>query len=160
MISEIILKMIKYFDNDVKRISHALKVYGYAKAIARSEGLSEEQSFIVEVTAILHDIGIKEAERKYNSSSAKHQEEEGPDIAKNLMNEIAKPELTDRVCYIIGNHHSYNKIDKIDFQILVEADFLVNIDEGKLDINSIRSIKAKYFRTETGIKILESLYGV
>ena len=160
MIAEIILKMIKYFNNDVERISHALKVYGYAKAITAREDLSEEQILVVELAAILHDIGIKEAERKYNSSAGKYQEIEGPHIAQKLMSEIVSPDLIDRVSFIIGNHHSYNKIDGIDFQILVESDFLVNIDEGKLDTNSIITIKAKYFRTETGRKILSNIYGI
>lgn len=61
---------------------------------------------------------------------------------------------------MIGNHHSYNKIDGTDFQILVEADFIVNIEEDALDIEAIRSIKEKYFKTATGRKILESLYGI
>ncbi|MCK5759013.1 MAG: HD domain-containing protein [Clostridiales bacterium] len=160
MISEIILKMIEYFNSDVKRISHSLKVYGYAKAITASEGLSDEQKLIIELAAILHDIGIKEAENKYNSSAGKYQEIEGPHIARELMSEIVSPDLIDRISFIIGNHHSYNNIDGIDFQILVESDFLVNIDEDKLDTNSIITIKVKYFKTETGRRILGSLYDV
>ena len=158
MISEIILKMIWYFNKDVKRISHTLKVYGYIKAISAGENLSQEQLSIVELAAILHDIGIKEAERKYNSSSGKYQEIEGPDIAKNLMSEIVNPDLIDRVCYIIGNHHSYNKIDGLDFQILVEAVFLVNINEKNLPIETIKNIGIKYFKTKTGLNLLESIF--
>jgi len=160
MISEIILKMIGYFNSDVKRISHALKVYGYIKAISAGENLLPDQLSIVELAAILHDIGIKEAKRKYNSSSGKYQEIEGPDIARDLMSEIVNPDLIDRVCYIIGNHHSYNKIDGLDFQILVEADFLVNIDENNLPIETIKNIGLKYFKTKTGLNLLESIFNI
>jgi hypothetical protein len=42
----------------------------------------------------------------------------------------------------------------------VEADFLVNIDEDALDAEAILQIRNKYFKTNTGISILKSLYGV
>ena len=35
--------------------------------------------------------------------------------------------VTERVAYLIGHHHTYDKIEGMDYQILVEADFLVNI---------------------------------
>mgnify|MGYP000340972515 FL=1 len=35
--------------------------------------------------------------------------------------------MTERVAYLIGHHHTYDKIEGMDYQILVEADFLVNI---------------------------------
>ena len=38
----------------------------------------------------------------------------------------------ERVQYLIGRHHTYNDIDGIDYQILVEADFLVNMYEDSL----------------------------
>ena len=38
-------------------------------------------------------------------------------------------ELTHRVCWLIGHHHTYSNIRDIDHQILVEADFLVNMAE-------------------------------
>jgi hypothetical protein len=60
---------------------------------------------------------------------------------------------------MIGNHHSYKNIDGLDFQILVEADFLVNIYEDNLDKGAIESIRKKIFKTATGLKILNSMYG-
>lgn len=161
MVPEVLLKMITYFGNDIRRINHALKVYGFAKTISKNEKISDEKLMTVEFAAILHDIGIKEAERKYNSSAGRYQELEGPPIALELISQegIDKP-IIERVCYLIGNHHSYAKIDGIDFQILVEADFLVNIDEDALDAEAILQIRNKYFKTDTGISILKSLYGV
>ena len=66
--------------------------------------------------------------------------------------------MVKRIKFLIGNHHSYKNIDKIDFQILVESDFLVNIDEDKIEIENIKVIKDKYFKTNTGTKLLESMY--
>ena len=122
MVSSILKKMILYYSDDVKRVNHALKVYGFARCIARQEGLNEKEALIVDVASILHDIGIKEAERKHHSSKGKFQEIEGPPVARELLKDVAlEPAILERVCYLIGNHHSYQKIDGIDFQILIEA---------------------------------------
>lgn len=46
------------FDCDVYRINHALKVYGYANAISENELISDKYRVVVELAAILHDVGI------------------------------------------------------------------------------------------------------
>lgn len=152
-------EMIRYFDSDVRRINHALKVYGFALSIAEAEQVSEYEKEIIMFSAVLHDIGIKAAEEKYNSSAGKYQEIEGPPIAKRILeNGGVESDKIDRVCYLIGNHHSYQNIDGLDFQILVEADFLVNIFEDEMDKDSIVSIKNKYFKTSCGTRFLECMY--
>jgi len=159
MIFPIMNDMIRYFDKDVRRINHALKVYDFACLIAEKSGVDDEKRQIVEIAALLHDIGIKEAERKYNSSASRYQEEEGPAVARAILEPYNLDEkLVDRICYIIGNHHTYTKIDGIDFQILVEADFIVNIYEDEMKPEVVQSIKKKIFRTEAGTRLLESLY--
>lgn len=159
MLEKITKEMIKYFNNDVRRINHALKVHSFCQTICCLEQLNEREQLIVNLSGILHDIGIKEAERKYNSSSGPYQEKEGPAIAKQIMKKYAvDEEIIERVCHIVGHHHSYNKIDGKDFQILVEADFLVNIYEDEMDKASVSSIRSKYFKTRTGIEVLEHMY--
>lgn len=152
-------RMIAYNAPDVRRINHALKVYGFASAIARREGLSPKELLVVDIAAVLHDIGIREAERKHNSCSGHYQEIEGPAVARDLLSGIEiDPVQLDRICYLIGNHHSYQKIDGVDFQILVEADFLVNIFEEEMSLHSVESIRTKYFKTKTGIDFLEKMH--
>ena len=151
--------MIRYFHNDVRRINHALKVYDFACLIAHESGVDDEKRQIIGITALLHDIGIKEAERKYHSSASNYQEQEGPAIARKILEPYNLDEkLVDRVCYIIGNHHTYTKIDGIDFQILVEADFIVNIYEDEMKPEVIQSIRKKIFKTEAGTRLLEGMY--
>ncbi|KLU64891.1 HD domain-containing protein [Desulfosporosinus sp. FKA] len=161
LVKDTLFKMIRYFGNDVKRINHAMKVHTFAKAIGESETISDNQLQLLEVAAILHDIGIKESERKYNSSSGTHQEIEGPPIARELLSDFQlESEIVDRICYLIGNHHTYSNVDGIDFQILIEADLLVNIFEDSLSEQAIKLLKEKYFKTKAGIVILECMYGV
>lgn len=159
MIQKVILSMIEYFGSDVLRINHALKVHGFASTISRTEVEDPKKIAIVEIAAVLHDIGIPQAEIKYNSSSGKYQEIEGPPIAREILTKMnLDNDMIERVCFLIGNHHSYTKIDGIDFQILIEADFLVNIVEDDMNNTMQQSIKQKYFKTKTGTSILNQMH--
>lgn len=161
MLEKIYLDLIEYFGNDVKRINHASKVWCFAKLIGSMERLDENSLRILEISSILHDIGIKVCEEKYNSSAGHYQEIEGPKVAEYILKSYdLSQEEKERILYIIGNHHSYDKIDGLDFQILVEADFLVNIYEENMSKDAIKSIKEKYFKTEVGKHLLEILYNV
>lgn len=157
--NEIILDLIDYFKNDVKRINHALKVYSFALVIGENENLTDEKKTIIKLTSILHDVGIKESERKYNSTAGNYQEIEGPPIAEAILGKrgICK-EITNRVCYIVGNHHTYANIDDIDFQILVEADLIVNIYEDEANKKDIENVYNKIFKTKTGKYLLQTMY--
>jgi HD superfamily phosphodiesterase len=158
-ITQVMKEMIDYFQKDVRRINHALKVYDFSHIISKEIEIDDYQYSIISYAALLHDIGIKEAERKYNSSNGKYQEIEGPTIARNILKKLEiDEEVIERVCYIIGNHHSYLKIEDVDLQILVEADFLVNIYEDDMDPGAIRKVREKIFRTKTGIQLLNSMY--
>jgi hypothetical protein len=152
-------KLIKYFQNDIKRINHALKVFSFAQLLAEKEDLKRKTKEIIIYSSLLHDIGIKEAERKYNSSSGKYQELEGPSIAEQLLKSFEiSTDIINRVCYLVGNHHSYDKIDGIDFQILVEADLIVNIFEEGLHKPAIINLDQNVFKTVSGKDLLESMY--
>lgn len=157
--SKVIEAMIGYFHGDVKRINHFMKVYGFAKTIGELEGIDTKTQEILEITAITHDIGIKKSEEKYNSSSGYYQQIEGPDEARRLLNQLEVDEdIVDRVCWIIAHHHTYTNIDSIDYQILVEADFLVNAYEDNMDKNALIRVKDKIFKTNSGIKMLDSIF--
>lgn len=159
MIEEVIIKMIDYFNGDVRRINHALKVHSFATMIAKREDVDSYMLRIIQIAAILHDIGIKEAERKYNSTAGSYQEIEGPPIAENLIKQFSLNfDEVERIKFIIGNHHSYSKIDGLDLQILVESDFIVNIYEDNLNKEVIKKIKEKYFKTKSGSDILDLMY--
>jgi hypothetical protein len=91
------------------------------------EQLPKQTQHILETAAILHDIGIHLSEKKYNSSAGKYQEIEGPAPAREMLTSLHYGEtVIDRVCYLIAHHHTYINVDGIDYQLLIEADFLVN----------------------------------
>ncbi|MGZ7043844.1 MAG: hypothetical protein ACXVHM_04570, partial [Methanobacterium sp.] len=85
---EVLEKMIEYFGVDVRRINHALKVYDFAQIISYEESIDRKTRDIIIYSAILHDIGIKVAEKKHNSSVGKYQEIEGPPIAREILSDL------------------------------------------------------------------------
>ena len=147
-------KMIDIFSNDPKRINHFLKVYFFGCFIGEAENLDKETAFILEIATLVHDIGIKTAEEKYGSCNGKQQEIEGPPIAKKMLKEIGFDEnIINRVTFLVGNHHTYSNIVGEDYQILVEADFLVNFYEDEMSLDSINECKKRIFKTKSGIKL-------
>ncbi|MEW6360262.1 MAG: HD domain-containing protein [Planctomycetota bacterium] len=149
----LVVAMKKEFGADQKRVVHALEVQKYAEGILAKEGGSP---LVVKAAALLHDIGIKAAERKHGSSAGKYQEIEGPPIARGIMEEIGLDEETvDHVCRIIANHHSAKDIDTLEFRIIWDADRIVNIPEecGEKGPDEIRQFIERTLRTETGRSI-------
>ena len=151
--------MIAYEGKNVPRVNHFLKVLGYARAIAEGESLCGETLRILETAAILHDVGIGVSLEKYGSAAGPYQEKEGPPIAREMLTSLGyDAALTERVCYLVGHHHSYDAIDGVDYQILVEADFLVNIFEGGMAQEKVEEVKRNIFKTATGTKLLQGLF--
>lgn len=158
---ELRLRMISYDGGDPARIQHFIKVYTFAVMIGEGEQLPKETMEILRAAALVHDIGIKVAEEKYGSSDGKLQEKEGPPVARQMLTEIGYPqEVVDRVCYLVGHHHTYLDMDGMDYQILVEADFLVNLFENASTRKVIRSVDTKIFRTAAGRCILHAMFAL
>lgn len=161
MINKLYCEMISYYRNDPRRIQHFTKVHSYAKLIGELEELGEEERFILEAAALVHDIGIKTAEEKYGSCEGKLQEQEGPAVAEKLLRRLGfSKRATERICYLVGHHHTYGKIDGADYQILVEADFLVNFYEDGVKKEAVQQAYEKIFRTENGRRICREMFGI
>lgn len=151
--------MMEFYRGDAEQIQHFVKVYTYAGWIAKWEGLDEETCERIAAAALTHDIGIKPAREKYGSSAGSLQEQEGPAAAEPMLREIGfESALIERVCYLIGHHHTYTEIDGVDYQILVEADFLVNFQEGNQPMSAIRQVYETLFRTIVGKQLLCEIY--
>ena len=150
---KLIDEMKNIFGQDQKRINHALAVLSYGEQIHKAEG---GDPLVVKASAILHDIGINEAERKYNSSTGKYQEIEGPPIAHKILNNYDLDNaIIEHICKIIANHHSAKDIDTTEFRIIWDADNIVNLIEkfSNTDKTTSQKILEKIFKTATGCKI-------
>lgn len=158
MKAALLAAMEAYFDSDTKRINHARNVTEYAERLWQKEGGDYQ---IVVGAAVLHDIGIHQAEKKYGSSSGKYQEIEGPPIARKILTDLGfTPEQIEAICQIIAHHHSPGKITTKDFSVVYDADWLVNLkdeydirDQGKLN-----SIIDNVFLTRSGKALAREIY--
>jgi putative nucleotidyltransferase with HDIG domain len=150
--------MKNVFGQDQKRIEHALAVLDYAEQIQNAEG---GDPLIVRAAAILHDIGIHEAEHKHGSSAGKYQEIEGPPIADEILEKDDIPaEAIEHICKIIANHHSDKNINTIEFRIVWDADQIVNLrtDSSEVSNEKLQEIIDKRFKTDEGRRIAAELF--
>ena len=162
MYQDIVLeKMIAFDCGDARRIQHFIKVYAFAAYIGRKEGLDTRTQRILELAALVHDIGIHAAEEKHHSSAGKYQEQEGPALAAKLLADCGVPaDIKERVAFLVGHHHTYTEVDGLDWRILLEADFLVNAYEDQLSESALRAAREKIFETDTGRHILDTMFGL
>ena len=154
------LEMKAYFQKDFNRIGHATKVARYAEKMVKEE---KGDPAVVLSAAFLHAIGVKEAERKYQSSAAPYQELEGPSIARTILTNLgADAELIDEVCDIIGHHHHPREKETINFKVVFDAVEIVNLEE-KLEDTPLSPDKVtekinRTFLTETGKQLAERIF--
>lgn len=154
-------KMIAFYSGNPKQIQHFVKVHSFAALIGRREGLAEQEQLILELAALVHDIGIKPALEKYGSSSGPLQELEGPAVAWELLKELEIPEdICQRVCYLVSRHHTYSDVDGMDYRILLEADYLVNCFEGNFPKEAAQAGLERVFRTQSGIWMQKTMFGL
>ncbi|MFO7752772.1 MAG: HD domain-containing protein [Desulfobacteraceae bacterium] len=148
------IEMKRYFGHDFKRIGHASKVAWYAEKIGKAE---QGDLPVILCAAYLHDIGIKNAEEKYGSATPEQQEEEGPPVARQILEKMgADEEIIHEVCDIVGHHHHPEKDETLNFKCLYDADLIVNYQENgsfeKLTDEKIHAVINRSFLTEYGKK--------
>lgn len=161
MLNRLIMEMIEYYVGDSRRIQHFIKVHSFAKLIGELEGLSPLEQKTLETAAIVHDIGIRLCEEKYGDCNGKLQEKEGPALAVAMLKKIGfEDNIIDRVAFLVGHHHTYSDIQDKDYQILVEADFLVNLHEDASSKDSCINVYHNIFKTKAGKEICHNMFGL
>lgn len=159
MLNRLCKETIAYDCGDPKRIQHFIKVHAFAKLIAESEGIGAHVRFVLEAAAYLHDIGIHKAEDLFGDCGGKNQEKLGPGEAAPILERCGFSEAdAQRVCFLIAHHHTYTGIDGVDWQILLEADMLVNLFEDEAGEHAARSALERVFKTETGKELCRQMF--
>jgi HD superfamily phosphodiesterase len=129
----------------------------YAERICREENA---HPVVTTLAAYLHDIGIKEAERKYGSASAEHQHQEGPPVAREILEKLGAEEgIIEEVCDIVGHHHTPRTEETVNFKVIYDADLIVNLEEKQKESPSpaehLAKVIEKSFLTKGGREIAE-----
>lgn len=161
ILNQLTKEMIAFYAGDPNHIQHFIKVHSFAKFIGESERLDKDTLFTLEAAALVHDIGIKAAIEKIGHQTGKLQEELGPAPAREMLSKLGfETDVIDRVCYLIAHHHTYTNVDGIDYQILLEADFLVNLFEGNESKDAVVTALDHIFKTKCGIDICKTMFDV
>ncbi len=154
----LVAEMEAYFGDDIPRIEHAHRVAGHAEELLRWE--SGDYSVVI-AAAVLHDIGIPEAERKFGSAAGHYQELEGPPVARRILNHLEQtPAHIEEVCEIIAHHHTPGKVQTRNFAILNDADWLVNLGDLYTidDSAKLRNAIDRVFLTKSGRELAGQTY--
>lgn len=159
MKEKLIEKMIGFYRGNREDINHFLKVFAYAETIGRLEQLEEETQHILEIAAIVHDIACPLCREKYGNTNGADQEAESEALLRPFLAEFALPaKIEERVIYLVTHHHTYTDVEGLDHQILLEADYLVNVEEKGLRREAIKAFGETVFRTESGLRLLASVF--
>lgn len=159
-ISELVGRMIDFYNGNLHDINHFIKVWTYAKTIGELEHLDGETQFILEAAAVVHDISCPLCREKYRNADGKRQEEESPALVTDFLKDTGmSTSQIDRIVYLVSHHHTLNNIEGIDYQILIEADYIVNADESSYSPENIANFDENYFKTQAGHSLLHSVFG-
>lgn len=160
-VAEILEKMIAYSNSNIHDIDHLCKVWTYAKTIGELEGADAETQLLIEVAAITHDIAYPLCRIKYGNANGKYQEAEGGPLVKDFLSGTGLTQAQiDRVAYLVSHHHTLQNIDGLDYQVLIEADYIVNACESRYDAENIRNFIEKCMKTPSGIRLCRQIFGV
>ncbi|MCR4627143.1 MAG: HD domain-containing protein [Treponema sp.] len=158
-VSEVLAKMTENAEGNLNDIMHFMKVWGFAKTIGKLENLDERTQYTLELAAIVHDISCPICRKKYGNTGYKHQEEESTPLVSDFFKDLDIPkDIVERIAFIVSHHHTYNLEDGLDYQILLEADFIVNAKDHNLDREPIENTMKSFYKTKSGKALLESIY--
>lgn len=159
MVETAIEKMIAEYKGNLHDISHFLKVWSLAKTIGELEALDRHTQEILELAAVVHDISCPLCREKYGNTNGKNQELESPPLVEAFFADLpVAPADVARISWLVAHHHTYTNVDGLDYQILLEADFLVNAGESSYSSAAIKSARQRVFRTAAGLRLLDSMY--
>lgn len=160
-INEVMEKMISFSNGNKHDIAHFLKVWGYCRIIGLSEELDDETQKTLEMAAIVHDIACPLCREKYGNTLGFHQEAESKALLlKFFENTNIDKKRLERIIFLVSHHHTITNVDGIDYQILLEGDFLVNADESNYTNEQIENALNQFYKTVTGIKLLKDIYQI
>ena len=160
-IAQILSKMIAASNGNIHDIDHLLRVWAYARTIGELEGLDAETQYLLEVAAITHDIACPLCREKYGNTNGKYQEQEGAVLVRSFLADTGMTEAQiARVAYLVGHHHTLQNICGMDYQILIEADYIANASENGYGKESIVHFLDTIMKTASGKYLAASVLGI
>ena len=160
-IAQIMEKMIDFSAGNRHDIAHFVRVWADAKTIGELEGLDPRTQFILETAALTHDIACPLCRKKYGHADGKLQEIEGDPLVRSFLAGAGLDEsILNRVAFLVGHHHTLSGIDSPDWQILVEADAIVNASENGLSAEQVLALMDRTMKTASGKRLCREIFAL
>ena len=157
-ISQIMEKMIAFSNGNLHDMNHFMCVWTYAKTIGELEGLDRKTQETLEIAAITHDIACPLCREKYGNANGKYQEIEGAPLVTEFLSDTGMTtEQISRVAYLVGHHHTLTDIKGMDYQILIEADYIVNASENGYSKENVENFVEKIVKTQSGRELTRAV---
>ena len=64
------------------------------------------------------------------------------------------------LAYLVGHHHTFHDIDGLDYQILVEADYIANATENGYSKKNVENFMQKIMKSESCKRILKAIFRI
>lgn len=160
LVTKLHKEVIEYFaSTDLTQIGHTEAVHNFAQLLAKLEKYDEKRQAMIEMSALLHDIGCPNAKVKYGNTNAPNQEKEGkPKAAEMLANYPMPKEDKELLAEVVGLHHHHNKLKEMGFEILAEADLIVNLLEGYYKPEQAQYLFEHLVTTKSGRDLYRNMF--
>ena len=156
---QILEKMVAFSKGNIHDIDHLIRVWTYARMIGELERLDPETQFILEVAAVTHDIACPLCREKYGNTNGKYQEKEGIPLVKEFLKDTGLTEAQiESAAFLVGHHHTFDGVDRKDWQVLIEADYIANASENGYSRQNLENFMQKIMKTESGKRLLRSVF--
>lgn len=95
---------------------------------------------------------------KYGNANGKYQEIEGAPLVTEFLSDTGMTtEQISRVAYLVGHHHTLTDIKGMDYQILIEADYIVNASENGYSKENVENFVEKIVKTQSGRELTRAV---
>lgn len=159
--TDLLQKMLARPDTTPHDAAHMMKVWGYTHLICDMEQVTRSVRLLAESEAAVHDIACPLCREKYGRADGFLQECESEDLLKPFLTDCGlSAKQIDRIIHVVSYHHSPKMADGLDFQILLEADYLTNAEESGYPWERIREAAGNLFQTASGLLLLKTIYRV
>lgn len=151
-------KMIAFYEGNLPDIEHFLKVHALARLIGQLEGLDAQTQTTLELASIAHDIACPLCRRKYGNAAGHLQEAESEPLVRDFFAEYALDSaMLERIVYLVTHHHTTTNVCGADYQILLEADFLVNAAESERWAAQAADFRKNVRQTAAGTRLFDEM---
>ncbi|MBI4025748.1 MAG: hypothetical protein HY360_12260 [Verrucomicrobia bacterium] len=154
---QLIATIKEVFADDERLFNRALQALEHAKRILESE---KADARVVVAAALLFNVGIPAAGRKFGDASPEQQHAEGSPIAGEILRRLGVEEETiGRVCEIVGHHHFPRTEEPREFDVVYDGGVLQNwIESGLPNWNpDLERRINESFRTAGGRRLAKSV---